>query len=57
MRRAFRYVAAAIGFGVLISVGVVVKGLRDANDYIDRCGDETSGRYIFDKGLRANACK
>lgn len=57
MRPAFRYVAAAIGFVVLISVGLVVKGLLDANDYIDRCADETSGRYIFDKEARATACK
>ncbi|WP_426131787.1 hypothetical protein [Pararhizobium sp. PWRC1-1] len=57
MRPAFRYIAAAIGFGILISVGVVVKGLLDANDYIGRCADETSGRYIFDKEARATACK
>jgi hypothetical protein len=57
MRPALRYIAAAIGFGVLISVGVVVKGLLDANDHIDRCADETSGRYIFDKEARATACK
>lgn len=36
MRPAFRYIAAAIGSVVLISVGVVVKGLLDANDLIDR---------------------
>jgi len=57
MRPAFRYIAAALGFVVFISVGAVVKGLLDANDHIDRCADETSGRYIFDKEARATACK
>lgn len=56
MRRVFKYIAAAVGFGVLVSVCVIVKGLFDANDHIDRCADETSGRYIFDKEARAAAC-
>ncbi len=57
MRLALRCIAAALGFGVLFGAGLVVKGLLDANEHIDRCADETSGKYIFDDEARATACK
>ncbi|MDQ1196770.1 hypothetical protein QE435_002480 [Rhizobium sp. SORGH_AS 787] len=57
MQVALRCVAAVLGFGILISAGLVVKGLLDANERIDRCADETSGKYIFDDEARATACK
>lgn len=57
MRQAVKYIAAVIGLGVLISVGVAVKGLLEANDYLDRCAAETSGRYIFGEEARDIACK
>lgn len=57
MRLALRCIAAALGFGFLLGAGLVVKGLLDANEHIDRCADETSGKYIFDDEARESACK
>ncbi|UDF29579.1 UNVERIFIED_ORG: hypothetical protein LHK14_19015 [Roseateles sp. XES5] len=57
MRPGIKYIAAATGFSFLVITGMIAKGLLDANDHIDRCDDQTSGRYIFDKEARAIACK
>ena len=57
MRQILKFAAAALGFGVLIGVGVAVKLAFDTNDWIDRCADETSGRFISDEATRSTACK
>jgi hypothetical protein len=57
IRRVFQYIMAVIGFGAIVGISMIMKPILDANDHIDRCSDETSGRYIFDDDLRAAACK
>jgi hypothetical protein len=52
----------ALFFVVLVAAALTVSGVRfawrmvDANDWIDRCADETSGTYIVDKHVREEYC-
>ncbi|MCY1668038.1 hypothetical protein [Rhizobium sp. SL86] len=57
MRTGLRYFATALVLIVLLGAGLGGKILDALNDHIDRCADETSGRYIWDKKDREIACK
>lgn len=56
MLAAIKYMAAILGMSLLIMFGTAVIHFSDANDHIDQCSDETSGRYIFHDKLRGIVC-
>lgn len=56
MLAAIKYLAAILGMSLLILFGAAMTYVFDANDHIDQCSDETSGRYIFHNRLRGIVC-
>ncbi|MGR9246868.1 hypothetical protein [Rhizobium leguminosarum] len=56
VRRVLEALGIAAGLVFVAGLGLIVWSGFIANDHIDRCSDQTSGRYIFDDVARAKAC-
>lgn len=57
MRPILKFIAVAVVLGSFVGIALLVNIFLEINDHIDRCADQTSGRYIFDNDTRAAACK
>ena len=56
MNGKLKIVSGVVVFGMIIALVYVVKMGLDADRWIDRCADETSGEYIADEAARTATC-
>lgn len=56
MRKAFKIAAAVIVVLVLMGLALALDFSEKLNSEIDRCSDQTSGKYIKDEKRRAAEC-
>lgn len=56
MRKTFKIAAVVIVVLVLTGLAIVLDGFERLNGEIDRCSDQTSGKYIWDDTRRAAEC-
>lgn len=55
--RPWKLLAPALGLALFAALALIVKAGLEANDWIDRCADATSHRYIENDQERNAACR
>lgn len=51
-----KWVALMLAALMALAIGLTVHACKEINREIDRCDDQTSGRYIWDDTARRSEC-